>query len=71
VSAARDRSWRRFFAALTEGERRDVREILAEDYTTEIPGRLSRGDPPVEDAGAFGAPRRRAGARDVKQLVPN
>src|SRR5437899_2049467 len=36
MTAGRERSWRAFFAALTEAEQRDVREILAEDYAAEI-----------------------------------
>jgi hypothetical protein len=40
MSAARERGWRSLFAGLTEAQRRDVREILAEDYAGEI--RLAR-----------------------------
>lgn len=36
MMAGRERGWRAFFAALTEAQRRDVREILAEDYAAEI-----------------------------------
>jgi aconitate hydratase len=36
MSTRRARSWRGFFSALTEAEQRDVREILAEDYASEI-----------------------------------
>src|SRR5438445_11715219 len=31
-----DRSWRAFFTSLSASERRDVRDILAEDYAAEI-----------------------------------
>jgi rubrerythrin len=36
MSSERERGWRAFFAALTEAERRDIREILAEDYAAEV-----------------------------------
>jgi rubrerythrin len=35
VGPGRKRGWRAFLGALTEAERRDVREILAEDYAAE------------------------------------
>ena len=40
MSTGRDRGWRALFAALTDGQRRDIRQILAEDYAAEV--RLAR-----------------------------
>jgi bacterioferritin (cytochrome b1) len=36
MSGERKRSWRAFFAGLTEAERQDIRDILLEDYAAEI-----------------------------------
>ena len=36
MSGERKRSWRAFFARLTEAERQDIRDILLEDYAAEI-----------------------------------
>ena len=36
MSGERKRSWREFFAGLTEAERQDIRDILLEDYAAEI-----------------------------------
>ena len=36
MSDGRKRSWRAFFAGLTEAQRRDIRDILLEDYAAEI-----------------------------------
>jgi bacterioferritin (cytochrome b1) len=36
MSRERKRSWRAFFAGLTEAERQDIRDILLEDYAGEI-----------------------------------
>jgi bacterioferritin (cytochrome b1) len=36
MSGERKRSWRAFFAGLTEAERQDIRDVLLEDYAAEI-----------------------------------